>query len=281
MSINSYLSKLPSLVGKTYIVTGANSGIGLQTAKHLASLGAKVILACRSKEKASAAMEYIRTAVPSAELEFAAYDQASYASIDEFVSKMKVRRLDGIVLNAGICGSLADKKTADGLPLILGTNFYGPMHLVEQWKDKLKADKTRVVFVSSLAARLSRWQPLDTFVGGSANRQYGFSKLCLSAYACKCMREYELEAVLVHPGVSGTSILFGQDSSLPKFVVKWGSKFLGKFPNKGAGPALMSVVGICTAYRKNLYIRPGLPLGLFGRPRVVKMPGRFMRDLFG
>ncbi len=278
MGVARCLANMPSQAGKTILVTGANSGIGLQTAKHLAGLGANVIMACRSRERAQSAINYICHAVPKAKLEFVQYDQASFKAIESFAEELRDRHLDGLVLNAGICGSVAQRKTVDGYPLIMGTNFYGPVHLVELWREKLLHEHTRVVFVSSLAGRLSRPEPLCQFCEGSANRQYGYSKLCLSIYACRCMRRYGLEAVLVHPGVSGTGILFGQDSALPKCLVSAGTRLLNCFPDKGAKSGLMSVWGICVPYRSNLYIRPRLPLGLFGLPGMVTMPKRYEND---
>ncbi len=271
MNCKRYLSSLPRLEGKTIVVTGANAGIGLQTTRHLAALGARVILACRSEEKARCAMAELHREFPHAQLEFAAYDQASFAAIERFAHALADTPLDGLVLNAGICGAGAEKRTVDGHPLIFGTNYLGPVRLVELWREKLLREQTRVVFVSSLSGRFSARQTVSAFTGGSANRQYGYSKLCLAIYACRCMEE-GLQAVLVHPGVSGTGILFGQDSALPTPVVRVGKGILDCFPHKGAKPGLMAVQALCTDYRPGLYIRPGLPLGLFGLPRAVQPP---------
>ncbi len=274
MSVKRYLATLPSQEGKTIVVTGANSGIGLQTAKHLATLGARVILACRNEGKAQTAMQQILQTVPTAQLEFLPYDQASPAAIRQFAALVEERPLDGLVLNAGICGAEAGRKTEQGDPLIFGTNFLGVRYLVTLLKEKLLREGTRVVFVSSLAGRLAKPQPITSFTTGSANRQYGYSKLCLSIFACQCMKE-GLQVVLVHPGVSGTNILFGQDSSLPRFLVDGGRRLLDHFPNKGEKPGLMSVAGICVSYRMGLYLRPAWPLGLFGLPGAVRIPERF------
>ncbi|MCD8074027.1 MAG: SDR family NAD(P)-dependent oxidoreductase [Lachnospiraceae bacterium] len=278
MKYEKYLSTLPRLDNKVIVVTGANSGIGLQTAKNLAYLGAHVLLACRSEQRARKAISYIRKEVPGARLRFALYDQASYASIDRFARTYESRHIDAFVFNAGICGSDPTQMTEDGNNLILGTNFFGVYHMMELWKDKFRRDHTRVVFVSSLAGTLSKEESIRSFASESANRLYGYSKLCVSVYACKCMNEEGLEAVLVHPGMSGTNIMFGQDSALPGTVVKIGKKLLALFPDKGAKPSLMSVRAVCEPYRKYLYIRPRSIFGILGLPKIVKMPENFIES---
>ena len=84
MKYVNYLNKFPSLEGKTYIVTGANSGLGYDTSLLLAYKGANVIMACRNIMKANEAKEKILISVPEAKLHIEKYDQASFSSIIEF-----------------------------------------------------------------------------------------------------------------------------------------------------------------------------------------------------
>ncbi|MCD8380689.1 MAG: hypothetical protein LUC95_10335, partial [Lachnospiraceae bacterium] len=141
---------------------------------------------------------------------------------------------------------------------------------------KFRAEKTRVVYVSSLAGCGAVVQPLLSFEGGSANRQYGYSKLCLAQYACELIDE-GLEAVVVHPGVSGTSILFGKDSGCPKWLAASGRRALDHFHDKGAGASLVNVQTVCTEYRPYLYIRPRLFGATIGRPAISDMPEKFRK----
>ncbi len=276
MKFSSYLARLPRLDGKTIVVTGANSGIGLQTAKHLAWLGAEVILACRSEERAAAAMTYIYTQVPEARLEFADYDQAAFSSIEVFAENCRGRKLDAVVFNAGICGAKADLQTQEGFPLIFGTNFVGAVYLTELLHDKFASEHTRLVYVSSLAGCGAKEQPLLSFHSGTANRQYGYSKLCIGQYACDLIEE-GLEAVVVHPGASGTGILFGKDSGCPEWFVKFGRTALDRFPDKGAKASLASVQAVCMEYRPYLYLHPRCFGGTLGLPTVSEMPEAFRK----
>lgn len=276
MKYSTYLAHLPRLDGKTIVVTGANSGIGLQTAKHLAWLGAEVILACRSEERAAAAMTYIYTQVPEARLEFADYDQAAFASVEAFAENCSGRKLDAVVFNAGICGARADLQTQEGFPLIFGTNFVGAAYLTELLHDKFASEHTRLVYVSSLAGYGAKKQPLLSFHSGTANRQYGYSKLCIGQYACDLIEE-GMEAVVVHPGASGTAILFGKDSGCPAWIVKIGRKALDHFHDKGAKASLVNVQAVCSEYRPYLYLHPRCLGSTVGLPTVSKMPEKFRR----
>jgi len=87
--IEKYLGKLTSLKGKTYIVTGANSGLGYSATKHLLSLGAHVVMACRNLYKASLAKDSLIKLYPNGKLSLFAYDQADFESIETFALAIK------------------------------------------------------------------------------------------------------------------------------------------------------------------------------------------------
>src|SRR5512147_516263 len=96
--------QIPDLTGRTLMVTGANSGLGLETARELARHGAHVVLACRSLEKARAAIAEIRAGIPRADLDAMPLDLASLASVRSFASAFLGQRrpLHGLVNNAGV-----------------------------------------------------------------------------------------------------------------------------------------------------------------------------------
>src|SRR5688572_7427412 len=94
-------SDIPPQAGKRAIVTGANSGLGLETAAALAAHGARVVLACRSRDKTEDAMAQIRRRSPAAQLEFAALDLADLASVRAFATA-QAAPVDLLVNNAGV-----------------------------------------------------------------------------------------------------------------------------------------------------------------------------------
>src|ERR1700730_6878533 len=115
---------IPDQSGRTAVVTGANSGLGLVTARELARAGASVVLACRNVQKGEAAAAEIRAAVPVAQLRVAELDLSSLASVRGFADALEVGELALLVNNAGIMMT-PQEKTVDGFELQFGTNHLG------------------------------------------------------------------------------------------------------------------------------------------------------------
>ncbi|MEM7048203.1 MAG: SDR family NAD(P)-dependent oxidoreductase [Acidobacteriota bacterium] len=147
--------QIPDQIGRFAIVTGANSGIGFETALALASKGAQVGLACRSAERGRAAVERIRAEHPTAEVSVAPLDLADLDHVAHYAEEVLANRerLDLLVLNAGVMVPPASK-TAQGFELQLGVNHLGHFALTARLLPLLEATpEARIVVVSSLAAR--------------------------------------------------------------------------------------------------------------------------------
>ncbi|KAL7885766.1 hypothetical protein AOLI_G00060610 [Acnodon oligacanthus] len=139
-----------TLYGKTVIVTGSNTGIGKATALALALRGARVILACRSKQRGEDAMRDIRRESGNDEVVFMPLDLASMKSIRSFAETFlkSESRLDLLINNAGLA---APGRTEDGLGLVFGVNHIGPFLLTNLLLDRLKeCAPSRVINVSSV-----------------------------------------------------------------------------------------------------------------------------------
>ncbi|MBT7369508.1 MAG: SDR family NAD(P)-dependent oxidoreductase, partial [Gammaproteobacteria bacterium] len=172
-------SDVPQQTGRTFLVTGANTGIGWDTARVLAERGARVLLGCRSGEKAKAAMEKIRQTAPEASLAWIELDLTSLDSVRAAADEvLKEDRLDGLINNAGV---MVPPKmvTSDGFELQFGVNHLGHFaltgHLLPLLKDQ---DGARVVNVSSLAHRNGRiiYDDLHAEKEYSAMERYQMSK---------------------------------------------------------------------------------------------------------
>ena len=194
---------LPDLAGRTILVTGANAGIGYWCAEILAGHGARVLLGCRSTERAEVAASSIRAHAPGADLGIVPIDLGSLVSTTAAAASVG-ERIDAVICNAGVKAADRGARTADGLDLMVGTNFVGHFALIARLGDVL-ADDARVVAVGSLAHRFAEIDPatLAQPWTGPSLRQYGRSKAALMAFAFELNRRWRgsaRSALCAHPG---------------------------------------------------------------------------------
>ena len=197
------------MTGKTVLITGANSGIGLEAARELARRGARVIVGARDGAKGQAVVTEITKAGGKADL--LRIDMASAASIREAAARLKVAhpKLDVLVNNAGVVTKKREVN-ADGHEVIWATNFLGPELLTRLLlPELLAAPKPRVVNVSSMAHTYGRinWQDLELTKGWRGLRAYANSKLALVLFTKElARREPRIAVNAVHPGAIATGI---------------------------------------------------------------------------
>ena len=204
---------IPDLTGRSIVVTGANSGIGLEAATSLAAHGAVVTLAVRDVDRGSAAADRIRAASPQAQVEVARLDLADLASVREFAAVWTAAHPDGLdvlVNNAGVM-AIPRRETADGFEMQLGTNHLGHFALTGLLVGSLRP-AGRVVTVSSGAHRFGRMD-FDDLQSESYQkwRVYGQSKLANILFALELHRRAEaagadLRSIAVHPGYAATNL---------------------------------------------------------------------------
>ncbi|XP_035288514.1 dehydrogenase/reductase SDR family member 13-like isoform X1 [Anguilla anguilla] len=207
-----------TLHGKTAIVTGANTGIGKATALELAKRGARVILACRSQERAEAAIRDIKRESGNAEVVYMQLDLASLQSVRSFAETfLKTEpRLDLLINNAGL---LVEGKTEDGFGMIFGVNHLGHFLLTLLLLERLKeCGSSRVINVSSKGYTFGTvdFNYLSTHkelgVGGSGYRLfklYCHSKLCNVLFTHELAKRLQGTSVTcysLHPGPVKTEI---------------------------------------------------------------------------
>lgn len=207
---------LPDLTGRTAIVTGANSGIGLETARELAARGAQVTLAVRDTARGRAAAADIRAGTPHADLAIEHLDLADLSSVAEFADAWSTARpegLDLLVNNAGVM-AIPHRRTVDGFETQFGTNHLGHFALTGLLLPALVArPRSRVVTVSSVAHRFGRMD-FDDLMGERRYRAwaaYGQSKLANLLFTAELARRAEaagirLLAVAAHPGYAATNL---------------------------------------------------------------------------
>ncbi|XXX78602.1 oxidoreductase [Sorangium sp. So ce134] len=206
---------IPSQVGRVAVITGGNTGIGLETARALAERGATVVLACRDMKRAGAAVEQIKARAPGAAVRAVRLDLGSLASVREAAGELRAAhdRIDLLINNAGVL-SFKREVTADGFELQLGVNHLGHFALTGLVLDRLRdAPGSRVVTVSSVAHRqgdidFGDLQGERAFRGFAA---YGRSKLANLLFTYELQRRLAAAgaktlALAAHPGGSNTEI---------------------------------------------------------------------------
>ena len=215
------------LSGKTTIITGANSGIGLEAAKYFAQQGARVIMAVRNEEKGKVARDTILTKHPQAVVEVMKLDLADLESIRTFAKIFETRydSVDLLINNAGVM-TPPYGKTKDGFELQFGSNHLGHFALTGHLLPLLKkTSHSRVVTLSSLAHRRAAiyFDNLDGSKGYKGMKFYGQSKLAnllFSKELDKRLKEHGLQTISLacHPGISSTNLFKFGKKDAPKLV---------------------------------------------------------------
>ncbi|RCK69403.1 SDR family NAD(P)-dependent oxidoreductase [Desertihabitans brevis] len=210
-------SDIPDQSGRTAIVTGANSGLGLVTATELARHGARVVLAVRNTTSGEEAADQIRSAVPHAEVFVHTLDLASLDSVRSFAERAahELDRVDLLVNNAGVVVLGPRRTTADGFELHLGTNHLGHFALTGLLLPLLeRGRRPRVVSLSSISHKPAHVDFDDLMFERrwDASAAYGASKLATTAFGIELDRRLRANgspvlSTLAHPGVSRSNLV--------------------------------------------------------------------------
>lgn len=242
---------IPAQAGKLALITGANSGVGFRAAIGLARAGARVMLGCRSRDKATAARLRILAQVPDAQLEPAILDLSSLASIRAFAQTFHAqqRPLDLLINNAGVMALPTRQLTADGFEMQIGTNHLGHFALTGLLLPAvLAAPSARIVTVSSIAHRGGRirFDDLNWARDYKPWPAYRQSKLANLYFAFELDRRLQathptVASIAVHPGVARTNLFAagpGQKKDLPGLLAPFFISIIGQSERQGALPTL-------------------------------------------
>ncbi len=193
--------------GRKIVITGANVGIGFETARALAAHGADVTLACRDQAKGDTAAAKIRAKHSEAKVEARVLDLASLASVRAFAAELPVDPIDVLIANAGVFGG-GYRETSEGIEWTVGVCHVGHFLLTELLLDRLEAGVGgRVVLVSSEGHKSPRTLDWENFPqareGFAPMAAYGQAKLCNILHAKELQRRYGergISAYSLHPG---------------------------------------------------------------------------------
>jgi NAD(P)-dependent dehydrogenase (short-subunit alcohol dehydrogenase family) len=257
-------AQIPDQADRQVVVTGANSGLGLVTARELARAGASVVLACRNTGKGEQALASVRDVAPNAEIRLEELDLADLGSVREFAQRLTSQssRLDLLINNAGVMAP-PRRTTADGFESQFGTNHLGHFALTGLLLELLSAaPEPRVVTLSSAAHRTGTIKFDDLQRERHYNNwlAYGQSKLANLMFCFELQRRAtaagsRLVSLAAHPGYSATNL---QSAGPARFYERWpmavANRLVAQSAEMGALPTLYAATV------------PGLPGGTFVGP---------------
>lgn len=258
------------MTGKVAIVTGANSGIGYETAKALAGKGATVVLACRNLEKADIAAGEIRLGNKDANLDIIHLDLADLGSVRQFAETFISRheKLDLLINNAGVMIP-PYTRTIDGFELQFGANHLGHFALTGLLLERLmKTPNARIINVSSSAHRMGsgtiNFENLNSEKGYNASGAYAQSKLANLLFTLELNQHFQevgadTIAASAHPGWTVTGLQRGFMHTI--------SRVIGQLPAMGALPTLLAATD--PDVQPNEYFGPGGLMEMRGYPTRV------------
>ncbi|MFD3480811.1 oxidoreductase [Streptomyces sp. NPDC058695] len=283
-------SDIPDQSGRTAVVTGANSGIGYITARELARKGAHVVLACRSEERGTAALDRLCSEVPGAQAEFEQLDLGDLSSVRKFAgARGSGERLDLLINNAGVM-ALPLGRTADGFETQFGVNHLGHFALTGLLLPRLlDTPGARVVSVSSMFHVLSDIDIADLNSERRYRRwiAYGRSKTANLLFIHELARKLaargsDVVAASAHPGYASTNLATQgvrmEGRKAVEQVVELGNRVIAQPAEAGALPTLYAATA--PGVRADSFTGPSLMMWR-GAPAKSWRAGRTLDDVAG
>lgn len=268
-------NNIPDMTGKVAIITGANSGLGLESTKAIAAKGATVVMACRNMSKAEKAQADVMRSVPNAKIDVMQLDNASLASVKAFADAFKAKydRLDLLLNNAGVM-AIPRTETEDGFEMQIGVNHLGHFALTGHLIDLLTSTPNARVHNTSSSAAFGGALNLDDFMGTSNYGRwdaYGQSKLANAAFATELNRRLQSAghstiANSSHPGLVMTNL---QTNSLQES----GAPLLERVGYRLLAPVLAQDVDMGVLPQLYASTAPDAKGGVFYGPKTMRLRG--------
>lgn len=239
---------ISSQVGRVFVVTGANSGLGLETARALGSRGASVIMTARDMAKGEAAVESLRAEQPDSRFELRQLDLADLDSVREFAAG--IERVDVLINNAGVMMP-PHTHTKQGYELQFGVNHLAHFALtLLLFNTLLQSEDPRVVTVSSGLHHRGRihFGDLHGNQKYSPAGYYAQSKLANVVFGLELHRRlrsngFGMRSVLAHPGYTATNLQSSGPRGVSKLLMKVGNKVMAQDVTMGALPQIYAAAG--------------------------------------
>jgi NAD(P)-dependent dehydrogenase (short-subunit alcohol dehydrogenase family) len=243
--------RLGSLAGRTYVITGANTGAGFEATRVFLSKGAKVVMMNRNADKSSAAIVALKQEYSSeADVTFVRMDLAVLDSVREAAAEVieKVPRIDALICNAAIAQVAKQEITVGGFESQLGVNHFGHFLLCGLLFERIEESEGRIVVVGSGAYKMGlkkiQFEDLNFDRKYTAWNSYAQSKLAQMMFAYELQRRIRAagrsaQVQVCHPGASRTNLLKDTASRFNKIVWAISSRIIAQSAEKGSWPEVM------------------------------------------
>lgn len=268
-------SDMPDQSGRVVIITGANSGLGLESTRELAGRGATIVMACRSLERGNGAREEVLKTVPDAQLQVMQLDNASLDSVRAFADAFLAEydRLDFLINNAGVM-AIPRQETDDGFEMQIGVNHLAHFALTGSLLDILTGTPKARVHSTSSSAAFNASLDLDDLMGEKEYSRwgaYGQSKLANAAFATELDRRlkaagHDTIANSSHPGLVMTNL---QSNSLEQS----GAPFVERMLYRIAAPLLAQDISMGVLPQLYASTAPEARGGVFYGPKTFRLRG--------
>lgn len=262
---------MTDMTGKTVIITGATSGLGRESAKEIAKMGATVAIVGRNKEKLGQTVAYIKQNVPEAKLETFVCNQSLMSETRNLASELLSRfpKIDVLMNNAGMTAQYATL-TSEGIEQVFATNHLSPFLLTNLLLDRLIESKARVVNVSSAMHKFVKldFDNLQSIKGFDWNKSYSRSKLMNLMFTYELAKRTAGKTITVnaiHPGLVKTNI--GRNDTLMLRIGKGMADLFAISVEKGARTQVFvatspEIEGVTGKYFSRCKIVPSSPASM-------------------
>ena len=264
MNISSWIeTNAASLSGKTVAITGSTGGLGKEICKHLASLGANLILVDRNKEKSEGHMKEIRDKFPKTSVSGVTANLESIDSVKRAVEKLKKHHIDVFIQNAGVY-NVPRYECSTGYDNIFQVNFVSPYYIIKELMPQIKKRKGKVIVMGSISHSFSRADINDVDFSKVNNdmKVYGNSKRYLMYSLHELFKDEKgISLSVVHPGITPTNITSGYPKAISK-IIKYPMKLIFSSPEVAS---LSVIKGVFEKTEYHTWIGPKI-FGIWGLP---------------
>ncbi len=276
MSINKYLSHIPSFNNKKILVTGATAGIGLSLTKQLLNKDAHIVMLIRNIEKGERVKEELLEQYPNALIDIVKYDQSDYESIDQAFLEIKEKHHDfyAFVANAGILYPPKGKKSKQNNPLTIETNYLGLRRMMDYLLSSF--NNKRYILEGSVVAGTKIKKNTDIYSDKySLFKQYNISKACVEAlFYHYYTTNQDNEFLLTEPGITSSDIFRGFKQPIKSL----GKAFVKIFSHSVNKASLTLLKALLEDSQNGDYIVPRGIFTFMGYPKKKSFPNKRKRD---